>query len=121
MDSHNFSARDIENSTIAVGKNARSGDVTIGVSAKSAEASRLLDELIATLTRCGDESQGVRDIQELAMSAKGELTSESPDKARIDSLLRVMKTLLANVGSAVLRTGDLAGAIDRIRGLLGHL
>lgn len=121
METHNLSARDITNSTIAVGKNAHSGDITIGAPDKSAEASRLLDELIATLTRYGDKSQDINDIQELAMSAKGELTSESPNKSRIDALLRVMKTLLPNVGSAVLRAGDLAGAIDHIRGLLGHL
>jgi hypothetical protein len=120
VESYNLSGN-ITQSSVAVGPGAHSGPAISGVAGTSAEASRLLDELIATLIPYCGESQDVRDIQELAVSAKSELTAERPNKTRIDSLLRVMKKLLSNAGSAILRAGDLAGAIDNIRGLIGHL
>jgi hypothetical protein len=107
----------VENSTFAIGKNAK---------AEGKSSGRDLDDLTETLRVLLDivskyNDPAAYEVKNLALAAGREISSGKPEKEVFRRLADATRKLLDKLGPSVIEAGALADAVAKISELIRHL
>jgi hypothetical protein len=107
----------VDNSTFAIGENARAqGTVHRRDRDDLVEA---VGTLLSIVTRYTDPA--AVEVQNLALAARREISAEKPRKEPFRRLTEAAQKLMGKLGSSLIEAGALADAVGKISDVIHHL